>query len=123
MTPYQADTLAALRRTGGVRLKSQTGRMQATLRRLISRGLAEIDDAGHVTAAGRHYGFEDVQRAGVDIGNGWRRAAVVLREFDTLWCPYSTKKIYAGAGEWVFMLHPSSAELSQMPPGGHTRHL
>lgn len=116
LTKLEGDTLAQIARTGGVMLHLQTGRVQAAVRRLIAKGRASVDANGRVTAhRPRHYHMADLVCSAVELGGNWSRATVTLRDGDTVWHPYSTKKHFTGAGVWTFLFHPSSAELETSP--------
>lgn len=64
-----------------------------------------------------HVTFEDILAKAKDAGDGWRKAIVELASGQTLWHPASTKKVLTGRGRYVFMIHPSSVDLIQVPPG------
>ena len=116
LTARQAEVLDGVKRAGGIALHLQTGRTQAVIRNLISKGYLTIATDGRIAAREpQHYGHSAVMAASVDIGQGWRRASITLADGDTLWNPYSTKKHLAGAGEWKFLIHPSGIEVEVMP--------
>lgn len=70
-----------------------------------------------------HVTFDKVLDAATDIGEGYRKATVTLAEGDTIWCPTSTKKVLTGAGDYVFLIHPSSVELTSVPDSARVTHL
>ncbi len=128
-TPRQAEVLAVLTRAGQISYKAQTGRVKTVLRALAAKGLAAIDgDAVSPVAVTppRHYSAQDVIAAAepVEGGDGrWKRASLVLAEGDTIWNPYSTKKVYRGSGLYVFMIHPGSIDLTSRPTHAHVVHI
>ena len=64
-----------------------------------------------------HVTFDAVLAMAKDAGDGWRKAIVELTSGQTLFYPGSTKKVLTGRGRYVFMIHPSSVDLIQVPPG------
>ena len=126
LTPRQAEVLGILTRAGIVHFSAQTGRVKTVIRKLIEKGAVELDgDSVKVLSASapRHYSYANILLVAqpVEGGDGrWKKAVVTLAEGDTIYCPYSTKYAYRGAGEYVFMIHPSSMDLTSMP-GNVTR--
>jgi hypothetical protein len=121
LTPRQAEILGILTRAGGVSFKAQSARVKTVIRNLIGKGFVKLEgDAVRVINASApvHYSFAAVMLAAVPLPGGdgqWKRAVLTLADGDTVYNPYSTKKVYQGAGEYVFMIHPSSVELTSMP--------
>lgn len=54
-----------------------------------------------------HYTRKDIMAAGIDIGDGWTRAEIVLENGDTADSALSSKWQFAGPGTVEYLMHRS----------------
>ncbi|AQP30923.1 hypothetical protein SEA_ANGRYORCHARD_61 [Rhodococcus phage AngryOrchard] len=54
-----------------------------------------------------HYGFNEILETAEPIGDGYKKAVILLVEGDTAYPAISTKWVFAGSGEITYLIHPS----------------
>ncbi|QHB36985.1 hypothetical protein SEA_ROARY_94 [Mycobacterium phage Roary] len=62
-----------------------------------------------------HYSHGDILEAGEDLGEGWRKAVIVLEAGDTAHSALSGKWDFAGPGTVEYLMHPSGWTVSPSP--------
>ncbi|CAM4326235.1 Minor tail protein [Nocardia ninae] len=59
-----------------------------------------------------HYDWAQILASAEDLGEGWKKAVVVLKEGDSAHSPLSSKWDFQGAGEITYKIHPSGVDVS-----------